>query len=531
LVRRILKNIHEHLRRSGKVSSPAESAKGTRKKSALKVEHKSEKSEKQEIYRPGEGSSSTSRRLAYEKKPVPRKKPVPEKSRTTSPPERKQEKKPREKQAPRWDAASFEVAHEAGKTRFHDLDLPAEVMHAIHDLGFKYCTPIQAQILPHTLTGRDASGRAQTGTGKTAAFLITIFSRLLRESPGANRRGGTPRALILAPTRELVIQIAKEAEALGKYCKVKVLAVYGGVDYKKQKADLGHTVDVVVATPGRLLDFKRQRAIHLSRIEILVIDEADRMLDMGFIPDVRSIVRSTPSHMHRQTMLFSATLTPEVTRLASQWTHNSVTVEVEPEKVTVDTVKQIVYIVSGEEKFTVLYNLLKREAGKSVLVFANRRDETQGLMRKLRAYGIACALLSGAVPQEKRQKTLEAFRSGQVRVLVATDVAGRGLHVEGIGHVVNYSLPHDPEDYVHRIGRTGRAGETGTAVSFACEADSFFIPDIEKYIGNEIKCTFPEDDLLVQPPEPKPQPQSYAKPRPRHRSNAPRRKPSRGNRK
>ncbi len=385
--------------------------------------------------------------------------------------------------------------------RFHDLDLPLEILRAVGDLEFQYCTPIQASILPHLLARRDAAGRAQTGTGKTAAFLVSIFTRLMREG-GAARSPGTPRALILAPTRELVIQIAKEAEEIGRYCPFRVMAVFGGMDYKKQMEELSRgPLDIMVATPGRLLDFKQQRRLHLGKVEMLVIDEADRMLDMGFIPDVRNIIHSLPPAGERQTMLFSATLTPEVMQLAARWTHDPIKVEVEPEKVAVDTVRQVIYIVSGEEKFTVLYNLLSREQHQPLLVFANRRDEAHDLMRKLAAHGLTCALLSGAVPQEKRLKTLQAFREGRVRVVVATDVAGRGIHVEGIGYVVNYHLPHDPEDYVHRIGRTGRAGATGTAVSFACEEDSFFIPEIEKFIGIPIPCTFPEDELLKPVPE------------------------------
>lgn len=410
---------------------------------------------------------------------------------------------PPELAAQAWDPASFQVPAAEGKTRFHDLNLPLEILRAIADVQFLYCTPIQAGILPHTLDGRDAFGQAQTGTGKTAAFLITIFTRLLRNPLATPSKPGAPRALVLAPTRELCLQIHKDALALGKYTGFKLLAVFGGMDYDKQKEQLrSGRVDVVVATPGRLIDFKRRGDIDLSHVEILVIDEADRMLDMGFIPDVRTIVHATPHKDRRQTLFFSATLTSEVRRLASSWTKDPVTVEIAPDKVAVDTVEQVTFIVTREQKFALLYNILTREQARRVICFVNRRDNAEKLLNRLREYGIDAALLSGAVPQEKRLKTLERFRRGEFRVLVATDVAGRGIHVDGVTHVVNYDLPEDPEDYVHRIGRTGRAGASGTSISFADEYDSFQIPEIEKFIGKTLSCTHPEDDWLVLPPRP-----------------------------
>ena len=431
-------------------------------------------------------------------------------------------------EAMKWDLSSFQVPPTAGLTRFHDLNLPPEVMHSIADLAFEYCTPIQAAIMPKVLEGIDAAGRAQTGTGKTAAFLVTIFTHLLKH-PASGRRPGTPRALILAPTRELVIQIQKEAAAIGKYCPFTTMAVFGGMDYDKQRNMLqSQVVDVMVATPGRLLDYRKQRCLHLDQVEILVIDEADRMLDMGFIPDVRDIVHSTPPKDRRQTMLFSATLTPEVTRLCAQWTRNPAIVEIEPDHVAARSVEQLVYITTAEDKFTLLYNILKKQAAQPVLIFANRRDQTRDLSHKLRAYGIECALLSGEVPQERRIKTLDAFKTGRLKVLVATDVAGRGLHVEGISHVINYNLPQDPEDYVHRIGRTGRAGATGISVSFADENDAFFIADIEKFIGNPLKCTYPEDELLQPPPPPlHPHVPTRSRPPPSSRGGDRRRRPPR----
>jgi len=399
-----------------------------------------------------------------------------------------------------WDVSKFRVPAIDGKVRFHDFNLPEPLMHGIFDAGFEYCTPIQQEILPITLRGRDAMGRAQTGTGKTAAFLISVLSRMLNHPLEKKRDFGYPRVLVLAPTRELVMQIADEARVLGRYCDIHVISVFGGMDYVKQKRLLSQQpADIVVATPGRLLDFQRHRDIYLNRIEVLIIDEADRMLDMGFIPDVRKIVHATPYKNRRQTLLFSATLTGEVKRLAAQWTKDPVTIDIEPDQVAVDTVDQIVYIVRMEEKFALLYNIIEKRNLDTVLVFCNRKDEVRRLAEKLRQYGIDCATLSGDVDQKKRVERLKRFKAGKIRVLVATDVAGRGIHIEGMTHVINYTLPRDPEDYVHRIGRTGRAGCLGTSISFADEEDSFYISPIEEFIGRKLPCTTPEDDWLVLP--------------------------------
>ncbi|MEA1958983.1 MAG: DEAD/DEAH box helicase [Chloroflexota bacterium] len=403
----------------------------------------------------------------------------------------------------RWSLAEFKVAPLEGETRFHDLDLPSEVMHGIFDLGFEYCTPIQAAIMPKTLAGTDASGKAQTGTGKTAAFLITILTHLKRKSIEGERRTGTPRALIMVPTRELAMQVKKEANLLGKYCRCEVAAIFGGMDYQKQKQMLAdRVIDIVVATPGRLLDFNRQGDVDLGSVEILVIDEADEMLDMGFIPDIRRIVQSTPPKSKRQTMFFGATLTPEVARLAPQWTRDPVTVEIDPEQVAVDSVDQVLYLVTARERFTVLYNMITQQNLKRVIVFCNRRDEARRLEERLRAHGLNSAVLSGEVAQRKRIKTVEDFREGRIRVMVSTDVAGRGIHIEGISHVVNYNLPLDVEDYVHRIGRTGRAGATGNSIGFATEYESYLIPAIEEFLGKKLSCVYPDDALLTPVPPP-----------------------------
>lgn len=403
-----------------------------------------------------------------------------------------------------WEPSQFIVAPAEGKKRFHDLNLPHSVMHAIADQKFEYCTPIQAEVLEDTLKGRDANGRAQTGTGKTAVFIITILSRLLRNRPEGKRGTGVPRALILAPTRELVIQIAKDARELSQYTPINIQTVFGGMDYKKQKDQLANKrADIIVATPGRLLDFCGQKLLNLRKVETIVIDEADRMLDMGFIPDVRKIIRMLPPKENRQTLMFSATLSDDVERLSYSWTKNPVIVNIEPEQVAADSVNQILYSVTVEDKFALLYNIITHQKLKRVLVFCNRRDETRRLAKKLERYGMSCKILSGEVPQRKRIKTLEDFKTGKVPVLIATDVAGRGIHIEDMDHVINYTLPHDPEDYVHRIGRTGRAGSTGTSISFACEEGAFQLPAIIELLGGDLPSIQPEDDWLKLPPAPR----------------------------
>ncbi|PIP41848.1 MAG: ATP-dependent RNA helicase RhlB [Desulfobacterales bacterium CG23_combo_of_CG06-09_8_20_14_all_51_8] len=399
-----------------------------------------------------------------------------------------------------WPVSRFKVPEAEGKTRFHDFDLPETLMHAIFDLGFTYCTPIQAEIMPGVLIGKDAFGKAQTGTGKTAAFLIAVMTRLLAAPLQAGRKPGTPRVLIIAPTRELVLQISAEARQLSKYCNLTVIAVFGGMDYDKQRKLLsGVPVDIVVATPGRLLDFQRRRDIYLNKVETLILDEADRMLDMGFIPDVRKIIYSTPPKERRQTLLFSATLSDAIIRLAGSWMRDPVTVDIEPEKIAVETVDQIVYIVTARQKFALLYNVIARQNLERVLIFCNRRDEVDRLAEMLTRYGIPCAMLTGDVPQKKRVERLDKFKTGKIRVIVATDVVARGIHIEGMDHVINFRLPHDPEDYVHRIGRTGRAGALGTSISFADDDDAFYLPDIEAFMGRKLSCIEPEDDWLILP--------------------------------
>jgi ATP-dependent RNA helicase RhlB len=385
---------------------------------------------------------------------------------------------------------------------FLELDLPKELYQAIDKLGFTTSTPIQKAVLPFSLDGRDIIAQAQTGTGKTAAFLISVITYHLENPEYEERPAGTPFALIIAPTRELVMQIADDAVGLSLFTDLEVLSVVGGMDYEKQKNQLKGPIDIIIATPGRLLDFCRTGVINLSRVEALIIDEADRMLSMGFIPDVKSIINKTPPKHKRQTQLFSATFSDDIKRLAASWTLDPERIEIEPDQVAVDSVEQLVYLAGADQKFAVLYNLLQQDNVDRVIIFANRRDETRSLESRLYRHGIETGLLSGEVVQTKRIRTLEQFKSGQIKVLVATDVAGRGIHVEGVSHVINYNLPEDPEDYVHRIGRTGRAGAMGTSVSMACEDESFMLPAIEQLLGQPFKCEQPPEALLKAPPPP-----------------------------
>ena len=407
---------------------------------------------------------------------------------------------PAEVPASDWDpAVSYAVPEKEGLRRFTDFPIQAPILHGLADLGFQYCTPIQAASLEQTMAGRNVAGRAQTGTGKTAAFLIAIFKRMLENPALRPTETGRPAALVLAPTRELVMQIAEDAKKIGAHCGLRCLAVYGGCDHAAQQDAIeSQPFDLIAATPGRLLDFRRAHVLDLSGVNTLVIDEADRMLDMGFIPDVRKIIWYCPKE--RQTLLFSATLGEDVMKLASQWMPDPVQIAVDAEYHPADTIRQVVYPISSHEKFTVLYNILKRHEGERVLVFRNRKSGCEDLVRQLQSHDIPALELSGDVDQKKRIRILEDFRSGAAKVVVATDVAARGLQVDDIALVVNYDFPYEPDDYIHRIGRTGRAGETGTAVSFACEDESFIIPDIEKLIEHELPCEMPDEAMFAEPP-------------------------------
>ncbi len=373
---------------------------------------------------------------------------------------------------------------------FETLNLEPQLKQAIDALGFKEMTPIQAKVLQYTLAGHDAIGRAQTGTGKTAAFLISIINDLLKNPIQHQRFRGEPRALILAPTRELAIQIESDAKELTKFAGLNVVTLVGGVDFDKQKKQLDQGfVDIIVATPGRLIDFTEQKEIWLDQIEFLVIDEADRLLDMGFIPSVKRIVRYSPRKEQRQTLLFSATFSYDVLNLAQQWLFEPVTVEIEPDKKTNADVEQRVYVVGKSDKYKLLQEILRDEPIEKVMIFANRRDQVRKLYDNLKRDGYKVVMLSGEIAQDKRLKMLDQFKNGQHNIMIATDVAGRGIHVDGVSHVVNFTLPEQSDDYVHRIGRTGRAGTRGVSISFLSEDDAFYLPEIEKAIGQKIPLT------------------------------------------
>ena len=373
---------------------------------------------------------------------------------------------------------------------FETLNLEPQLKQAIDALGFKEMTPIQAKVLQYTLAGHDAIGRAQTGTGKTAAFLISIINDLLKNPIQHQRFRGEPRALILAPTRELAIQIESDAKELTKFSGLNVVTLVGGVDFDKQKKQLDQGfVDIIVATPGRLIDFTEQKEIWLDQIEFLVIDEADRLLDMGFIPSVKRIVRYSPRKEQRQTLLFSATFSYDVLNLAQQWLFEPVTVEIEPDKKTNADVEQRVYVVGKSDKYKLLQEILRDEPIEKVMIFANRRDQVRKLYDNLKRDGYKVVMLSGEIAQDKRLKMLDQFKNGQHNIMIATDVAGRGIHVDGVSHVVNFTLPEQSDDYVHRIGRTGRAGTRGVSISFLSEDDAFYLPEIEKAIGQKIPLT------------------------------------------
>ncbi|MBV5338707.1 MAG: DEAD/DEAH box helicase [Deltaproteobacteria bacterium] len=377
--------------------------------------------------------------------------------------------------------------------RFDELPIPEQVLRGIAETGFSICTPIQEQTLPTTLKGIDIAGQAQTGTGKTAAFLISLFTRLLANDHPVGR----PRALILAPTRELVIQIEADAKQLGVHCGFAVQAIYGGVDYMKQKNALLDGADIIVGTPGRLIDYLKQKIYSLKDIEVLVIDEADRMFDLGFIADLRFILRKLPPFEKRQNMMFSATLNPRVMELAYEFMNSPTRVSVTPETMTAERVEQLLFHCSRKEKFSLLLGILRRDCMERTMIFMNTKREAEHLHNLLNANNFPCKVISGDVDQRRRMKILDNFKDGTLPILIATDVASRGLHIDGVSHVINYDLPQDCEDYVHRIGRTARAGAEGKAISLVDEDGAFFLEAIEGYIKTKIPTEWADDSLYV----------------------------------
>jgi ATP-dependent RNA helicase RhlB len=379
---------------------------------------------------------------------------------------------------------------------FEELDLPELVLRAINEFGFTHLTQVQAEVLPVSLAGRDVVAQAQTGSGKTAAYLLTIFSHLLdtpRTSPIE-----TPRALIVAPTRELAVQIAGDAEGLSQFADLRTHVVFGGLDYRKQREILEQGTDLLIGTPGRLIDYHRKGSYSLRETEIVVIDECDRLFDMGFAEDLRWILRRTPHPKDRQSMMFTATLSQRVMTLGWRQMNEPVEVMVSPDQLTPDTIHQELYHVATREKLSLLLGLLAREATSRTMVFVNTRYQAKRLVDDLRRHGFSARGLTGNVVQTKRLKVLDDFRDGTLPILVATDVASRGLHIEGVSHVINYDLPQDPEDYVHRIGRTARVGAEGKAITLACEDYIYSIDAIQRYVGYELPVSFAGDDLYTE---------------------------------
>ncbi|MGR9053146.1 MAG: DEAD/DEAH box helicase [Gammaproteobacteria bacterium] len=385
------------------------------------------------------------------------------------------------------------------QTRFSNLELSDSILRGLKETGFTHCTPIQDRCLPLSLRDKDIAGQAQTGTGKTAAFLLATFQRLINDESDSIKN---PRAVILAPTRELAIQIHKDALALGKHLGLRMALIYGGTDYKKQLDTIKSNVDIVIGTPGRIIDFYKQNAFTLDHVQVMVLDEADRMFDLGFIKDIRFLLRRMPPADKRLNMLFSATLSYRVMELAYEHMNQPVTVRIEPETVTAKAINQSAYCPSNEQKIPLLLGVLKKYAPQRSIVFVNTKRCAEQLNDYLNANGYATAVLSGDVPQEKRQRLLADFQENKMSMLIATDVAARGLHIADVSHVINYDLPQDVEDYVHRIGRTARFGASGEAISFICEEYAYSMPDIEAFIGQKVPVYPITGDLLVDVVEP-----------------------------
>jgi len=380
--------------------------------------------------------------------------------------------------------------------KFSELDVPHEVSQGIEHTGFTICTPVQEEVIPRALRGEDVAAQAQTGTGKTAAFLISLFSRMVR-NPAVDI-GDSPQALIIAPTRELADQIYHEAERLGKFTGFRLLAVYGGIDYQKQMDTLRQGVDVLVGTPGRLIDYFKQHVYSLKKTRYLIIDEADRMFDMGFIDDLRFLLKKMQPYNKRQSMLFSATLSYRVMELAYEHMNLPEKISITPEKITVEQVEQVLYHVGKHEKIPLLLGILKKEEPNRAIIFVNTRRAAEMVVERLNRNNWKAQAITGEIEQKKRLRILAEFKEGKLPILVATDVASRGIHVESVTHVINYDLPQDAEDYVHRIGRTGRAGLNGKAVSLADEEYVYSLEEIEKYIGQKIPVDWAGDSMYVR---------------------------------
>ncbi|GLQ72574.1 ATP-dependent RNA helicase RhlB [Vibrio penaeicida] len=382
--------------------------------------------------------------------------------------------------------------------KFADLDLHPQIIEGLEKKGFEFCTPIQALALPVLLTGQDIAGQAQTGTGKTLAFLTATFNHLLTTPEHEGRNPSQPRAIVMAPTRELAIQIHNDAKPLMESTGVKIALAYGGESYDKQLATIEQGVDILIGTTGRIIDFYKQRVFNLNNIQAVVLDEADRMFDLGFIKDIRFLFRRMPEPKDRLNMLFSATLSYRVQELAFEHMHNPEHVVVEPERKTGHRIQEELFYPSNEDKMTLLQTLIEEEWPDRAIVFANTKYKCESIWGHLAADGHRVGLLTGDVPQKKRERILEQFTQGHVDLLIATDVAARGLHIPQVTHVFNYDLPDDCEDYVHRIGRTGRAGESGHSISFACEEYAINLTAIEDYIEHPIPVSDYDASALLE---------------------------------
>ncbi|NVJ50357.1 MAG: ATP-dependent RNA helicase RhlB [Gammaproteobacteria bacterium] len=383
-------------------------------------------------------------------------------------------------------------------TAFSKIGLDPRLIKALNKNNFTHCTPIQALSLPLTLKGQDVAGQAQTGTGKTIAFLLAVFDELLTLPADQNRLKNEPRAIIMAPTRELVVQIMNDAEKLAEFTKLKVGAVYGGTGYDEQRTMLAEGVDVLIGTTGRLIDYLKQGVYRLDAIDVVVLDEADRMFDLGFIADIRYLFRRMPPANDRLNMLFSATLSHRVQELAYEHMNTPKHVQVEPEQVTAKKVREVLYYPSNSDKLSLLLGLMNQETPDKTMIFVNTKRDAETIFAMLRANDWQVGLLTGDVPQKKRMALLDKFKTDELPALIATDVAARGLHIDDVTHVINYDLPEDAEDYVHRIGRTARAGAEGDAISFACEDSAFALPAIEEYIEHEIPKQEVTAELLAE---------------------------------
>ena len=398
---------------------------------------------------------------------------------------------------------------------FQDVDLPDELLAAVNDLGFDRLTRVQAEVLPLSLQGRDVVAQAQTGSGKTAAYLLTVFSRMLRQERRSEIQN--PRALIIAPTRELAVQIASDAEKLSVHTPFSTHVVFGGIDYKKQRERFASGVDLLIGTPGRLIDYHRQGAYSLHETEMVVVDECDRLFDMGFAEDLRWLLHRRPYTDKRQSLMFTATLSRRVMRLGWREMTDPAEIVINAEQLTPETVHQELYHVASHEKLSLLLGLLKREGGERIMIFLNTKHAARRLVEDLRRHGYIARGLTGDVMQTKRLKVLDDFRDGKLPILVATDVASRGLHIDGVTHVINFDLPQDAEDYVHRIGRTARVGAEGKAYTLACDDYVYSLDAVHKFVGYEIPVCFAPEELFAEVVPYKPKPRSTSRPKPHGR--------------